>query len=130
MLKDKLKPSTSRNTIPQVVAELLESVTITHKFHLIAKSKSYAEHVALGSFYDGISDLADNLYEQYAGQESTVDIPEPLISSSDPISYLEKLVNFVDIVRNQSPQYSHLQNQMDEVKSLIYSTLYKLKNLK
>jgi hypothetical protein len=42
-LKDRVKPSTSRNTIPQLIAELLESVTVIHKFHL--KSKSYSEHI-------------------------------------------------------------------------------------
>lgn len=129
-LTDKIKPSTPKYTIPQLVAELLQSSLIVHKMHLLAKSRSYAEHIALGSFYDEISDFADSIYEQFAGQTSTVDIPEAIIIDSSPISYLEKLVKFVEQVHLNSNQYSHLQNQMDEVKSLIYSTLYKLKNLK
>lgn len=130
MLRDKIKPSSPKYTVPQLVAELLESVTIIHKIHLQAKSRSYAEHVALGEFYDAIGDFADDLYEQFAGQTSTIDIPEPLIKASEPISYLENLLKFVEQVHSNSAEYSHLQNQMDEVKSLITKTLYKLKYLK
>ena len=43
---------------------------------------------------------------------------------------LEKLAKFVEQVHSNSAEYSHLQNQMDEVKSLIFGTLYKLKYLK
>ena len=129
-LTDKIKPATSKATIPQLVSELLESVLIVHKVHLQAKSRSYAEHKALGSFYDKIGDFADGIYEQFAGQTTTVDIPDAMIYDSNPITYLEKLVKFVEQVHSNSAEYSHLQNQMDEVKSLIYGTLYKLKYLK
>lgn len=126
-LKDRVKPSTSRNTIPQLVAELLESVTVIHKFHL--KSKSYAEHKALQTYYESIGDLADTLFETSAWENNSVDIPEPIINDSTPVNYLIKLATFVEQVR-LTTTYSDLQNQMDEVKSLIFSTLYKLKNLK
>ena len=129
-LTEKIKPATSKATIPQLVAELLESVLIVHKMHLQAKSRSYAEHQALGGFYDEIGDFADSIYEQFAGQTSTVDIPDAMIIDTNPITYLEKLVKFVEQVHTNSAEYSHLQNQMDEVKSLIYGTLYKLKYLK
>jgi len=98
--------------------------------HLIARSRSYAEHQALGGFYDEISDFADSIYEQFAGQTSTVEIPDAMIIDNNPITYLEKLAKFVEQVHSNSAEYSHLQNQMDEVKSLIFATLYKLKYLK
>jgi DNA-binding ferritin-like protein len=129
-LTDKLKPSASKVTIPQLVAELLEAVLIVHKMHLQAKTRSYAEHQALGEFYNAVGEHADDIYEQFAGQTSTVDIPNAIINDSNPITYLEKLAKFVEQVHSNSAEYSHLQNQMDEVKSLIYGTLYKLKYLK
>ncbi len=129
-LTDKIKPSITRATVQQLVAELLESSLLVHKMHLEAKSRSYAEHQALGAFYDDISDFADSIYEQFAGQTSTVEIPDAMIYEKDPINYLEKLGKFVEQVHSNSSEYSHLQNQMDEVKSLIYGTLYKLKYLK
>jgi DNA-binding ferritin-like protein len=129
-LTEKIKPAMSKATIPQLVSELLESVLIVHKMHLQAKSRSYAEHQALGEFYDEIGDHADSIYEQFAGQTTTVDIPDAGIYDMNPITYLEKLAKFVEQVHSNSAEYSHLQNQMDEVKSLIFGTLYKLKYLK
>jgi hypothetical protein len=122
-----LKPSKPKYTIPQLVSELLESVTIIHKFHL--KSKSYAEHIALGTFYDEIADLADTLFETFAWENNSIEIPSPTLNDSTAINYLIKLATFVEQTRLATTM-SDLQNQMDEVKTLIYSTLYKLKNLK
>jgi hypothetical protein len=58
-----------------------------------------------------------------------MEIPSPTINDSNPINYLEKLTNFVENARLNTT-FSDIQNQMDEVKTLIYGTLYKLKNLK
>ena len=122
-----LKPSKPKYTIPQLVSELLESVTIIHKFHL--KSKSYSEHIALETFYDEIGDLADTIFESSAWEDNSIEIPNPTLNDSTAINYLIKLATFVEQTR-LSTTMSDLQNQMDEVKTLIYQTLYKLKNLK
>jgi hypothetical protein len=126
-LTERLKPAASKTNIPQLVSELLESVTIIHKFHL--KSKSYAEHKALQKFYEGIGDLADTLFETSAWQNNSIEIPAPTINDVTSVNYLIKLATFVEQVR-LATTYSDLQNQMDEVKTLIFQTLYKLKNLK
>jgi hypothetical protein len=126
-LTERLKPAASKTNIPQLVSELLESVTIIHKFHL--KSKSYAEHKALQKFYEGIGDLADTLFETSAWQNNSIEIPAPNINDVTPVNYLIKLATFVEQVR-LATTYSDLQNQMDEVKTLIFGTLYKLNNLK
>jgi len=126
-LTERLKPAASKTNIPQLVSELLESVTIIHKFHL--KSKSYAEHKALQKFYEGIGDLADTLFETSAWQNNSIEIPAPTINDVTPVNYLIKLATFVEQVR-LATTYSDLQNQMDEVKTLIFGTLYKLNNLK
>jgi hypothetical protein len=126
-LTERLKPAASKTNVTQLVAELLESVTIIHKFHL--KSKSYAEHKALQKFYEGIGDLADTLFETSAWQNNSIEIPAPTINDITPVNYLIKLATFVEQVR-LATTYSDLQNQMDEVKTLIFSTLYKLNNLK
>lgn len=127
MLRDKIKPSTPKYTIPQLVSELLESVTIIHKFHL--KSKNYSEHKALQKYYETIGDLADTIFETSSWENNSIEIPPPTLSDSTPINYLIKLATFVEQSRLAAP-YSDLQNQIDEVKTLIFSTLYKLKNLK
>ena len=122
-----IKKSESRYSVPQLVAELLESVTIIHKFHLV--SKSYSEHKALGGFYEEIAGFADSLFETFAWRNNSIEIPRPTLTDVNAISYLEKLANFVENARMVTT-FSDLQNQLDEVKTLIYGTLYKLKNLK
>ncbi len=42
-----------------LIATLLLARDITHREHL--KTRSYAQHMALGDFYTGIVDLADSL---------------------------------------------------------------------
>ena len=51
-----------------LISKLFESRDFSHRVHLFAKDKSYAQHKALGSFYEAITDLTDKLYEVHAGQ--------------------------------------------------------------
>lgn len=112
------------------VEVLLHSATITHFQHL--QTKSYSQHVALGAYYDGIVDLADKWAEAYQGCYDIIgsypnDFHPP---AKDPLAYLEKIKDFVDVARKQLPDESQLQNIIDEICELIDSTIYKLKNLK
>jgi hypothetical protein len=94
---------------------------------------SYAAHVALGAYYDGILGFIDDMIEIFQGQYGLVEDFE-IINTSDtktkePIQYFEELVQFVRSTRNEnlSAEDTHLQNVVDEVIALIYRTLYKLK---
>ena len=94
---------------------------------------SYAAHVALGAYYEGILEFIDDLIETYQGQYELVENFE-MIDTADtktksPIEYFEELVMFVKSERNTalSAEDTHLQNVIDEVVGLIYRTLYKLK---
>lgn len=125
-LKNKISDKPSTPTIPQLVSELLQSAVYIHLIHL--RTKSYAQHKALGEYYESIPEHADSIAEQYQGQFGIQTYPDPkLAKPTDAASYLTSLVEMVDKAREGAP--SHIQNQLDEVKSLIYSTLYKLNNL-
>lgn len=112
------------------VGVLLHSATITHFQHL--QTKSYAQHVALGAYYDGIVDLTDKWAEAYQGCYSVIEkYPNDFHApAKDPVAYLEKIKDFVDVARKQLPDETQLQNIIDEISELIDSTLYKLRNLK
>lgn len=116
-------------------SKLFESREMAHVYHLSVKGDmgSYAAHVALGSYYDGILGFIDDLIEIYQGQYGLVENFD-IIDTADtrtktPIDYFEELVEFVKSNRNTllSPEDTHLQNIIDEVIALIYKTLYKLK---
>ena len=55
---------------PKFIAESLAVRTAAHLLHL--SSRSYAQHNALGDFYEALTDLADKYAEVYMGLETQV----------------------------------------------------------
>ena len=116
-------------------SKLFESREMAHVYHLSVKGDmgSYAAHVALQTYYEGILEFIDDLIEIYQGQYGLIENFEVIDTSStksqEPIAYFEDLVMFVKSTRNESlsSEDTHLQNIVDEVIALIYKTLYKLK---
>jgi len=115
--------------------DLLNSVTSIHKIHLkITGLGSFAAHKALNEFYDEIGDLADGVVEQFQGAEEKIlelpnTAPTELNSVEETIDYLRKLKDKTAALQYIMP-HSEIVNQLDEVKSLIDSTKYKLLFLK
>ena len=116
----------------QLVSKLLHSRNQVHIFHL--QTKSYAEHIALNDYYDGVLGLFDGLIESYQGKHGIIlnykcDGFDNYKSGEQVINYLKKLDGDIDTLR-KSVKESYLQNQIDTIQELINSTLYKLKFLK
>jgi DNA-binding ferritin-like protein len=110
-------------------ATMLHSATNTHFFHW--STDSFSKHMALGTYYDEIVGLVDDLVEAYMGcYNKIVTFPSVYHQPKEAVKYLESLKNFVDDARKDLPQETQLQNIIDEIAQLIDSTLYKLKNLK
>ena len=115
--------------------DLLNAVTSIHKIHLkITGLGSFAAHKALNEFYDEIGDLADSIVEQFQGAEEKLlempnTAPTELNSVEETIDYLRKLKDKTAALQSIMP-HSEIVNQLDEVKSLIDSTKYKLLFLK
>lgn len=115
--------------------DLLNAVTTIHKIHLkITGLGSYAAHKALNEFYDEIGDHADSIVEQFQGAEEKLlempnTAPVELNSVEETIDYLRKMKDKVNALQSIMP-HSEIVNQLDEVKSLIDSTKYKLIFLK
>ena len=116
------------NKTPALISLLFEARTQSHIFHL--QSKSYAQHVALGSYYEGIIDLADSIAENYQGRYEIIkSYPKVSVNSTDPTKMIEQVRSWIDKNRKECCEESEIQNIIDEVQSLNNSTLYKLKNL-
>ena len=115
----------------KMVSEILTSRNQVHIFHL--QTKSFAEHKALNDYYDEIGDLFDGIVESYQGKygiisDYTCEGVVQYKSNKDTISYFEDLVKSVEKLR-KSVDDTYLENQIDSVVELIYSTIYKLKFL-
>ena len=114
-----------------IVSGMLHSRTQIHIYHL--QTKSFAVHKALNDYYDGVVDLFDGLVESYQGKHGIVenykcDGYDNYSSVNSAIEYLQKLDKSIEGSR-KSIKESFIQNQIDTVQELIYSTIYKLKFL-
>lgn len=111
------------------VSVLFHSATVTHFMHL--QTKSFAQHMALGEYYDSIVELADKWAEAYQGcYDIITNYPKDFHLASEPVKYLTQIKDFVDDIRKDLPSESQLQNIVDEIADQIDSTLYKLRFLK
>lgn len=121
----------STNPMANFVSTLFASRTQAHIFHL--QTPSFAAHKALNEYYDEIVDLVDGIIESYQGRYGILrGYKSESIWMEDEgsvVKYFEALCMYVEKNRNVLPQDSYIQNQVDEVVSLIESTKYKLKFL-
>jgi hypothetical protein len=115
-----------------IISTLLHSQTQVHIFHL--QTKSYSEHKALQNYYEGIDGLVDGIIESYQGKYDIIKNydsmkPEDYKSTEQVINYFKSLDTMIISARKEVKE-SYLQNQIDTVQELIYSTLYRLRFLK
>jgi hypothetical protein len=130
--KDTEKTGGENNSFVQLASKVLHSRNQVHIFHL--QTKSFAEHKALNDYYDGVLDLFDSLVESYQGKHGIIsnykcDGFEDYSGGEQVINYLKSLDKDIESLR-KSIKESFLQNQIDTIQELIYSTLYKLRFLK
>ena len=119
----------------QLASLLLQSRTQAHSFHLGVKGiGSHSAHLALGNYYDSIGGLIDGLVEAYQGQYGLIKLqPVSGLDANNDIkniiTYFDKLCQAVAKLRKEEKlQMSWLQNDIDTVVTLLYSTKYKLIN--
>jgi hypothetical protein len=127
-----VKETKTDSGFKDMVSILLHSQTQVHIFHL--QTKSYSEHKALQKYYEGIDALVDGIIESYQGKYDVVTgynsiKTEDYKSPEQVIKYFKALDSMVEKNR-KSVKESYIQNQIDTVQELIFSTLYKLRFLK
>lgn len=113
----------------EFIALLFMARDITHREHL--KTRSYAQHMALGAFYPAIVELADNIAEAYQGcEEKIITIPYIKNTSAGSVeNILKSHLDWISKNRNKLSDESSIQNIVDEIVGLYQSTIYKLKFL-
>ena len=120
----------------ELASILFHSQTQAHVFHLgVSGAGAYAAHKALQKYYENIDGIVDGLVESYQGKNGLIEF-KPVMGldnncdTRNIIAYFDKICMIVKTLR-QAPDLadSFLQNQIDNVEDLIYSTKYKLVNL-
>lgn len=115
------------NSPLKFIGRLFELRDAAHVEHL--RTRSFAAHSALNTLYDDLLDLADGFVESYQGKYGIVAID---IKPSRPDNFLTFLQEFANYVESSRDVFKDewLRNQVDEISSLAYSTIYKLTYLK
>lgn len=118
-------------TCADFIGMLFLARDVTHSAHL--NTRSYAKHVALNEFYDGVIDFADKFAEAYQGKYGLIG-PISLMSAkktNNVVEFLEGQLADLEKMRYKvvDKECSPLQNIIDEIFGLYYTTLYKLKFL-
>lgn len=109
----------------EVIRLLLQSRDYTHFIHW--NTDSYAEHEALGIYYEELIPLVDQLAELYLGYDKKFPIPTSINLPEDVsiVSYLSNIGNAIDaFTRNIARE--DIKNVLAEILSLINQTLYRL----
>jgi hypothetical protein len=109
--------------------DLLHSATVTHIMHW--QTTSYAQHIALGDFYQAIPNLIDAVIEAYQGKNNIIlsKFPIEMDSYEDmtPLLYMEYLNQELYESRGLFGDDSEIQNLVDGIAELIDTTIYKLR---
>jgi hypothetical protein len=107
---------------------MLHSATVTHLQHLA--TKSFAQHMALGEYYEAIPGLVDKYAEAYQGRYSIITgYDVEFHKNRDPKAYAKGLLTFLDEIKPALPKDSDLVNLFDAVVDAVTSLKYKLENL-
>lgn len=117
--------------VEEFIHRLFCSRNAAHLAHW--RTKSYAQHKALGSFYEDVIEQADEFVEAYMGASGKIigefEIPA-LKPIPDILKYLTAEVNWMNENRVAiSGGVPALQNIVDDITNTYLSTIYKLKQL-
>ena len=113
-----------------IIAQLFAIRDTAHLLHL--KTKSFAKHIALGDFYEGILDLTDSISEIYQGKYGIINVAPTTLGTlfQDEVGFIQYVASWAESSRVAfNPADTNILNEWDNVLSLIYKTKYKLENL-
>lgn len=114
--------------IEQLIARAFASRNCAHLTHW--KTRSLAEHLATGEFYDGVIDIVDNLIECYQGNFGLIKEVPLSNHQGDILTCLE--ADAIWIAENEDEitgEVDALENILQELLGLYLKTIYKLKFL-
>jgi ABC-type Zn2+ transport system substrate-binding protein/surface adhesin len=128
---DDTESSNHNEDFCEMACQILHSQKQAHIFHL--GTKSFAEHMALNGYYSEIDELIDGIIESYQGKYGLLTNYKSFKNQSyknknQVLKYFTSLLNMIEEKRDCCDD-SYIQNQIDTVQELIYSTMYKLKFL-
>ena len=133
LMSDYSQPSSESGEMedPQeeLLCEMLEASAQAKVFHW--QTSSFAEHEALGDFYEAFNPLVDRFIESYQGCYGRImmgcDMEVKPYTLDAPITFLEEFKSYISggarmlVIGNPA-----LTNILDEINGLVDQTIYRL----
>jgi hypothetical protein len=119
--------------IEQLISRVFYARNLAHFAHWRAQNEgSYAKHIALGEFYDGVIDAIDPLVEAYQGAYDLIGtIPVPSDTPTDPLKCLEADAKWIEENHEGICKGNRaVANLIDTLTGVYLSAIYKLRNLR
>jgi uncharacterized protein (UPF0264 family) len=116
--------------IEKLISRVFYARNLAHWAHW--RTKSYAEHQALGGFYDDVIEALDSLVEAHQAVHGLVgDIPAPGTKDSDVLPVLRADADWIEQNHEAICEGNRaIANLIDGVTGVYLRTIYKLENLK
>jgi DNA-binding ferritin-like protein len=115
-----------------LLALLLQARNVAHVHHW--KTKSFAQHMALGELYELLSEMADSLAEMAIGAHGdfgAVPHDEPTgWDKNSPLSFIQQLSKNLEALKTTIPQEEWYINKYEELQAAVAQIKYKLENLR
>ena len=119
--------------IEQLISRVFYARNLAQFAHWRAKGEgSFAEHDALGEFYEEVIDTIDPLVEAYQGAYDLIGaIPVPEEMQKDILKCLQSDAAWIEANHDKISKGNRaVANLIDGVTSVYLSAIYKLRNLK
>lgn len=119
--------------IEELVGRVFATRNAVHLAHWAAKGDgSFARHMALGELYDNLIDQIDKVVEMYQGAFGLIDkVPPRQVNVSDIIAHLNDEVEWIETNMTEiSGGIRALENTLQDLSGIYYTSIYKLTNLK
>lgn len=114
----------------QLVRYTLEYSNQLRYYHW--QTKSYAQHEALGKFYDGIAGTLDTIVEIWSGRLGNIKVDQgsvELVDYTDVESVIESAETLREVWEEfgETITYGDVKDQIDDLVTLINQTIYLLR---
>lgn len=116
--------------IEDLISRVFYARNLAHWAHW--RTKSYAQHQALGGFYDDVIDALDELIEAHQAVHGLVgDIPAPAAKGSEILPVLRSDAAWIEQNHEKICEDNRaIANLIDGVTGVYLKAIYKLENLK
>ncbi len=115
-----------------LLSVLMQARNVAHKLHW--RTRSFAQHMALGDLYEELAEFSDELAELYmglAGEQVNPDIAlRSTFNEEDAVVFVGQLILALQDMKSQLPQEGALINKFEELVTAVAKAKYKLEQLK